>query len=83
MSLFGVDRSTCAESVLRDGKVMPCDEEAICRAPEWSERPWAYCAPHARFQVLVLESMADEEAQRGEVWRRIRAEEMRVALEVT
>lgn len=65
--MFGVDRSTCAEAVLRDGRMMPCGTTADCRSPPKSERPWAYCLQHARFVVLVLESMADEEAINGEV----------------
>jgi len=82
MNLFGVDRSTCAEAVMRDGRMVPCGLAAACSAPTDSERPWCYCVGHASFVVLVLESMADEEARNGEVWRRIRAEEMRAALEV-
>jgi hypothetical protein len=79
----GVDRSACAEAVIRDGRVVPCGAPADCHSPPGSERPWAHCSRHARFVVLVLESMAEAEALRGEVWRRIRAEEMRVALETT
>jgi hypothetical protein len=82
MILFGVDRSTCAEAVMRGRGMVPCGLPATCHSPPGRERPWAYCLAHARFQVLVLESMADDEARNGEVWRRIRAEEMRAALEV-
>jgi len=82
MTLFGVERSTCAEPVVRKGQVVPCGDVAACQSPAGSERPWGYCVRHARLEVLVLEGMADEEAQRGEVWRRIRAEELRAALEV-
>lgn len=82
MSLFEVDRSACAEAVMRGGRMVPCGAPAECRSPADSERPWAYCPAHARFVVLVLEVLAEEEPRSGEVWRRIRAEEMRAALEV-
>jgi hypothetical protein len=78
--LFGVDRRTCAEAVMRNGRMEPCGLSTI-RSPPESERPWGYCVPHARRAVLVLDSLASHDAVCGEVWRRIRAEEIRVALE--